>query len=205
MRFGLTVQELEELQDKNEEQMDFLKYYYLKMPVSISKSVMNKICWRIEDEFDNFKSMDKNDSFDFNILKTNKKYSKGRYNAIKKLYHDYVSKIQEFAKISKIKRISIDDRKIHKKMLREGFKSQVYGLCNDAEELCNIVIDICYGTNKSKQFAWDICGDIIIQNLLKNNNYIVSYPVIDECGDIEYGGEKFSMLTKEVEDEDSIK
>ena len=38
-------------------------------------------------------------------------------------------------------------------------------------KLNNMIIDICYKNNSSKQFAWDICGDVILENLFKRNNY----------------------------------
>ena len=88
--------------------------------------------------------------------------------------------------------------KIHKEIFKEEFRAQAYSLSNDAEELCNIVVDICYNSNVSKKFAWDVCGDVIIRNLLRRNNYLVSYPVLDENGDIEFGGNKFKMISKEV-------
>ncbi len=60
-------------------------------------------------------------------------------------------------------------------------------------------MDLCYSKSKySKQFAWDICGDVFIQNLLKRNNYMVSYPTLDKEGDIEFGGLHFSMNTTEI-------
>jgi hypothetical protein len=38
----------------------------------------------------------------------------------------------------------------------------------------------------------------IFQNVLKNNNYIISYPVKDENGDIEFGGNMFSLHTQQI-------
>jgi len=197
MRFGITIDELISLENKTEEQIEYLKWYYIKMPVSISKSVMNRICWRIEKEFDNYNIINNND-FDYSILMTNSKYSKGRYNAINKLYQDYTEKTQQYSQNIKSKRIDNEENKIHRQILKDTFKKKAYELCSNAEELCNIVISICYKNNNSKQFAWDICGDIIINNLLKNNNYIVSYPILNKFGDIEFGGNKFSMFTEDI-------
>ena len=132
-------------------------------------------------------------------LKTNKQYSKGRFNAIKELYKDYRQKIQQQLQIFKLQKIDAEERKIHRQIFKEDFRNKAFVLCSDTEELCNIVIDLCYkNSNDSKQFAWDICGDIIIENLLKNNNYKVSYPILDELGDIYFDGNSFSMVTVEV-------
>jgi hypothetical protein len=181
----------------------FLKWYYIKMPLSISKSVMNKICWRIEKEFDNYKPS-LNTDFDYTILKTNKQYAKGRYDAIKKLYIEYNEKLKSQSQLYNTQKVDKEERKTLNRMFREQFKIKAYELCSDSEELCNIVIDLCYKSNNSKQFAWDVCGDIIINNLLKNNNYIVLYPILDSTGDIEFSGEKFSMINMEVKNEDNI-
>ena len=59
--------------------------------------------------------------------------------------------------------------------------------------LANILVDICYATNKSKSFAWDIAGEQIFNNVLKNNGYQIEYPIKDEVGDIEFCGNRFSL------------
>lgn len=38
----------------------------------------------------------------------------------------------------------------------------------------------------------------MIQNLLKKNNYLISYPAADENGDIEFGGLHFRMQTVKI-------
>ena len=57
--------------------------------------------------------------------------------------------------------------------MKNVFEAECYKICDNPYELANIVLDICYNTKNSKQFAWDICGDIFIKNILnKNNNKI---------------------------------
>lgn len=205
MRFGITISELQCKENKTEEEINFLKWYDIKMPLSIKPSVMNQICWKIENIFDNYKVTETLNNFDYKILMTDKKYSKGRYDAIKKLYIVYNNKIKEQSQIYNTNKVNKEEKKIFRQVFIEQFKCRAYELCNDAEELCNIVVELCYKNNNSKQFAWDICGDIIINNLLKNNNYKISYPVLDKNGDIEFGGEKFTMITKEVYNEINFK
>lgn len=199
--YGMSINELESLESKSEEQEKYLYYYYLKMPVSLSPSVMNKICWKIEDEFNGIKTKFNNTKFDYTILKSNKKYSRGRYSAIYKIYTDYLQKVQNQKQL--FYKQSSDEEQIMRSIFKESFKAKAYEKCNDSEELCNIVLDICYKNNDNKQFAWDICGDVIIQNLLKKSDYKISYPIEDENGDIEYAGKKFRMIT-EVVNEDYI-
>lgn len=40
-----------------------------------------------------------------------------------------------------------------------------------------------------------MCGTQIIENLLNKNGRKLSFPVSDDNGDIEFGGQRFSMST----------
>jgi hypothetical protein len=193
--FGVSVAQLKDKNDKSDQENIFLKYYYQKMPVFITPSVMNKICWRIEEEFDNLKNIYQEEKFDYHLLMSDQEYTKGRYNKVKDLYIEHNAKMQEYAQEVKRKRIKNTDAQSQRIIFVQSFREKALKLCNNAEELCNIVIELCYkGNRKSKQFAWDICGDQIIENLLKKNNYTHRYPTLDKDGDIEYLGERFSMV-----------
>ena len=55
-----------------------------------------------------------------------------------------------------------------RKILKEHFVKKAYDICPNTEELCNIMVDLCYSeknSGKSKQFAWDIVGEQMIENL----------------------------------------
>ena len=66
----------------------------------------------------------------------------------------------------------------------------------------SFVLDICYKRTATKRFAWAMCGDEIIENLLEKNNRLISYPFYDENGDFDYCGKKFSIRTISLEDTD---
>jgi len=202
IRFGLDVNELINKNNKTQEEITFLQYYNLKMPVFKNKSVMNRICWRIEDEFDKVNLKLSDSEFNYSILKSNLKYSKSNFNRIKDLYNEYNQKIKQHALHSAKEKLEKDEAQVKRFVFKEEFKSQAYQICNNKYELCNIVLDLCYKNNNSKQFAWDICGDVIIENLLKRNNYVVEYPIEDEVGNIEYCGERFSLYSKTIESEE---
>lgn len=199
MRFGISIDELIAKHIKDQDEELFLQYYYRKMPVFINKSTMNRICWRIEKEFNNCKHNILNSEFDFSILKSDKQYATKRHSAIKNLYEQYNNAIRQHSQMNRSNKVDKDDQKLTRYIFKENFKQKAYEICNDSEELCNIVVDLCYKNNSSKQFAWDLCGDIMIDNLLKNNNYIIHYPILDENGDIEFGGIHFSIYTKSLD------
>ena len=64
------------------------------------------------------------------------------------------------------------------------------------EELCDIMLDICYKKEGSKQLAWDVCDKQIVQNLLKRNEGCINFMEADKDGDTEFNGYKFTMKQK---------
>lgn len=158
--------------------------------------MQNKICKRIEEEFDGYvKKNPPPAPFDYTVLKTSMEYTKSQYALIAELYEEYTQKVQEFMVESYYKRMDQDDAIVGKALLLRNFKQLCNEICSNAEQLCNIVLDLCYRNNRSKQFAWDMCGTQIIENLLNKNGRKLSFPVSDDNGDIEFGGQRFSMST----------
>ena len=42
--------------------------------------------------------------------------------------------------------------------------------------LCEILIDLLYDKPNAKSVVWDMCGDVIIDNLLEKSGYMIQYP-----------------------------
>lgn len=73
-------------------------------------------------------------------------------------------------------------------------------ICPNELELCDIIVDLCYTSSKSRQFAWDMCGEIMIRNLLRKHDNLINYPVLVSAGgDFEFGGYRFIMRQKRLE------
>lgn len=197
IQFGISLEELMNKENKNYNELEFLKYYNFKNPLGENPCVMNVICKKIEREFDNLKDIYDNNKFDFNILKTNKIYSKSKYNKISKLHIEYNYELSQFKSSISKQRMTKEERYEQRKLLINNFKEKCLEICSNSEELCNILVDLCYKSSKTKQFVWDICGEQIIKNLLIKNNYTVNYPEIDDNGDIEFNGYKFTMKQKQ--------
>lgn len=200
LEFRMSIDELLTKNNKTNEQKIFLDNYYRFMPVGISDCLMNKICRKFEDKFDGYLKSVKNDvEFNYSILKSNTKYSENTYGLIKGIYNEYVKKTQEFARSIKGDRNNKEEAIINRIMLKEKYIRKCAEICPNEDELCNIVLDICYTNNNSKQFAWDICGKVFIKNLLEHNDNIFTFPIQDDEGGIEFGGYNFNMIELECD------
>lgn len=196
-RFGMTLDHLINKQDKDAAEQKFVDIYYQLLPVSNNNCVINRICRKIEQDIAEFhKKKPKN--FDYSILRCEADYSDDEYTAIRTLYYGYQNSLSEFMAKAKKTRIRDEDRIMQKYLLTQEFEKKCYETVADSGKLCNILLDICYGNgnNKSKQFVWDMCGDVIISNLLHRNGNVMHIPEADENGDIEFGGKRYVM--KEV-------
>ena len=160
---------------------------------------MNKICKRFEQEFDGYigKSLGRV-KFDYEIMKGESGYTYSQMAAIRKLYEEYCKKLQSYAVFSRYERVDEDDLASAVSSMREEFIRECDAVCQNSEILCDIMLDLCYCRSSSKRFAWDICGDMIIKNLLKNNDWVISAPVADPDGDIEYSGSKYKVITSTI-------
>lgn len=198
--FKLTIDELIAKPNKTTFEIDFLDYYYKRFPVGNHNCVTNKICWVFEKEFDGILNvLNKNDEvFDYSILKSDTSYMHDTYKAIKKTYLEYIDKVQKFQQIIKKERVKDEDVSEQRKSFVDVFIEECNKICPNEKQLANIVIDLCYTTNRSKQFAWDISGDVFIENLLSNNNYKIQYPEVDDNGDITFNGFNFTMKSKQI-------
>ena len=200
--FQMTVAELKSIpkSDLTERQEEFLRYYDFRLPVGVNPCVMNKICWRFEDEFDGH--IGKHNSaikFDYSIMRSEDEYTTKQFNSIKRLYDDYNKRLVNYAIFADYERIDDCDSFATLSVMNDEFRKECYKICPNASMLCNIILDICYTRSSTKRFAWNMCGSEIIHNLLIKNDNKISYPTLDCDGDIEFCGNKFIVETTEFE------
>nr|WP_154958218.1 hypothetical protein [Paenibacillus xylanexedens] len=201
-RFGMTVEELTatQEQDGSAEMVQFLQQYEQRMPVSVAPSVMNRLCRRVEKQLDEIKLRNAKNGFDHDILKTSKKYSQTRYKEIQKLYQRHNEELRNYMTHSRKSKVNKEERSARWQVFVSRFKEQAFEICNNEEDLCNMIVDMCYRrADQSKQFVWDVSGEQIIRNLLHRNRQIIHYPVVAEAtGEFEYVGKTFRMTSVEV-------
>lgn len=196
--FQMTVDELRDIPEgkRTERQKDFLRYYDKRMPVGVSDCVMNKICRRFEEEFDGYLGWhNAATEFDYEIMKSGVEYSKLQYNAILKLYENYNQRIKSFMMFANYERVDEYESMANMLDMKNEFISECAKVCPDRAALCDIVLDICYQRSSTKRFAWEMCGDEIIDNLLDRAGGRISFPTLDVAGDVEFCGNRFSVQT----------
>jgi hypothetical protein len=194
--FQMTVPELQALPESalTERQKDFLRYYEVRMPVGDHNCVMNRICHRFEDTFDGYLGRHNAETaFDYTIMKSGVGYSKRQYDAICELCEEYNSRLSNYVVYTKYERTDDFDAYLETERLRVEFEESCAKLCSNRYVLCDILLDICYRRNSTKRFAWAICGEEIVENLLRANGGIIRYPEADDTGDLEYNGSTFRV------------
>lgn len=187
------IKEYENGQLTDENEIKFMENYFYKLPLDRSKSTMNRICWAIEKEFDNV-DLFKDVQFDYSILQNGTKYSQETYEIVKHICKSYKSTLQLAKKHAMIPDCSGDDNGWEGvDVILQNLVENLHIHCPNEEELCEILVDLCYQNNVSKQILWKTCGDTIIQRLLKSHDYKMRYPKRNNDGDFWCQGVKYSM------------
>ena len=184
-----------------DEQRQFIAYYKRRLPVGENNCVMNRICRRFEALFDGKMKQWTEEPFDYTIMKSGHEYTPSQFAQIRKIYDRHNEWMQDQYRRANTEVVSSIDAS-GSKLWQSWFRQQCMTVCSDEELLCDIVLDMCYRRSGMKEFAWDICGHQIIRNLAKHNDNTVTYPSLDEDGDIEYAGLKFSMRQAQMVTED---
>lgn len=196
--YGKTFDEMVNSTDLDDESRKFINYCEKKCPIDMSPSTMNRICWAVEKEFRNENFDFPDSSFDYTIYKSCDFVEDQSYYDIKQLCDKYIDNVRELNR----KRVcNEDERKLlsdDKKQLLETFKDDISMVCPNETVLCDTLLDMCYLGSLPKNIVWDVCGDIIVQNMLKKNDYMMTYPERSENAEFWCGGVKYADRTIKV-------
>ena len=193
VKFNMSIEELRDKKDKTPIQQENYNIFALQCPVNVSPSVINKIAWHIEKHFAQV-NLFKIEEFDTNKLKDSTvEYSTRMYNKVAELREEYNNSLQTVIKKDKRQYIDKETQAIINKILFDNFKEQVIEVCNTVEVACNVLVDLCYRDSKSKDLLWELCGEQLIKNLIKNGFNKIHFPIHDDNGDITFKGMKFKM------------
>lgn len=187
------------IEEMNEKELKFFNMYEFSLPLGTGKCVMNSICEKFEKRFDSIESRRLNKDFDYTIFRSDAEYTDTQYKAIKNLYAEYNQRIQSYVTFQQYEKVDSIDAANTVRMIRDEFVAACSKICPDRKALCNAVLDITYKSESTKSFAWDICGDEIIENLFDRFGYNFSFPVLSDEGDIYYCGYKYDLCEMELE------
>jgi hypothetical protein len=200
-KYKCEIHELYKKENKTFREKEFLVNYEFGCPVNLTPCLCNKIAWMVEDHFRTMERY-KVEQFDKEKLKNpNVGYSTQMYNRVKLIKQQYDEVVHGMTKQHySLENTDEDmDVKLYKETVTEEFKKDCMAICGEEDVVCNIVIDLCYNTGRSKQFAWELYGDIIIRNLLAKNNNKLSFPKQSDEEEFTYKGLTFKMEVVEVE------
>ena len=192
--FKMSTDELRDKENKTQKELETYNIFAQQAPTNISPSLVNKIAWKIEKHFAQ-KSLFTMEQFDTNKLKNpNVKYTRKMFKEVSEIREEYGKEYEKrIREATKQKNADIDLLENLKLSLTEEFVAKVYEVCGSEDIACNVLVDICYKDNKSKQLLWDCCAEQLIKNMIANGYDTLHYPTKCEDGDIEYKGQKFEM------------
>ena len=175
-----------------ENEQKILEFYKKCLPLDVSPSTMNRICWAIEDEFDGVSQHD-DVNFNYEIYKSGIEYTQEDYELIKLKCDVYRQKKRD---INKNKFVGHEDEEESAAdqiiKLNADLEESCFSICPNEQVLCEILLDICYRDGVDVNIVWNLCGDAIVDKLVSKSG-AYSYPELDPDGEFCYGGLNFTM------------
>lgn len=195
---GETLQSL--IQTDNNKADLMLENFAEKIDLTNYDCTVNRICRYIEQNMQDFKELKMANDFDYEVLKSNIDYSRITYNRIAEIYKTYKNKMKELTTELKVAKRDNDFAAQKKQEIQNSFIQDCDEVCPNQEMLADILVDMVYGAKGSKEFAWLICGEQLISNLLRNYNNEIKMPIrSDDDFDFNFGGNKYKMIEKVIE------
>ena len=158
-----------------------------------------------KDEEYNYALYSKKELDAMNILAEERKLLEDETKVNKKIISEVVKKYKEYKELVKARKENYDgmdkeEGKDSADTMYTLLRSDLLQLDIDRKTLVNIMIDMAYKTGKiSVVFLWAMFGVDILDNLLRNKDYIIEYPkLVEEEGDFTYDGYNFKMAQKQL-------
>lgn len=193
-KYHISLDELLNSDDLPEELQREREYYYNKCPVDMSPGTINRIAWAVNKKFDDFNNLPIV-LFDKEIIKSGVGYDMSDYYKVSDIYREYKSNIVNLVKKTKNDEVDEEESGVFDKSIIDlTFKSKFYEACSNGKILCDILIDLLYDKPNSKGVVWDMCGDVIIDNLLEKSGGMITYPeAVDSDEEFSCCRKKFKM------------
>lgn len=172
--FNMSLEEILNKEIKTETEESFVFWFHKKMQFGLGACAMNRICWYVESEFENYKTQLKhNGQFNYNRLKVKRRCTEEHRQKLLELSKEYITNVAAYKK-SKANNTRDNDNDIsedkddivsRREHMKQHYKNAAKEICPDDNERLNIILDMCYGYKNNKQFCWDCIGDLILKRL----------------------------------------
>lgn len=191
-RFGMIPSQLMEQEALTDEQSEFIKWYWIKMPLGTHDCVMNRICRRVEEETSAQRRPSSVSPYDYSHLSTGLTGTASMRSAVIDGGREYGA---ELARLAKCYQNGAGDYDLRVRDAKQRFIEESMLLkCPNMDVACDIAIRQCCKKRSNMGFLWDLFGDILIERLLDKHDRIIHVPVKNENGTIEFCGEKYSVV-----------
>lgn len=191
-RFGVLPGELMEQEVLTDAQADFIKWYWIKMPLGTHECVMNRICRRVEEETSAQRRAVRVEPYNYNRLSTGEIGTVSMRNAVIDGGKEYGA---ELTRLAKCYQSGSNDYDLHVRDAKQRFIEESMLLkCPNIDVACDIAIKQCCKKRANIGFLWDLFGDVIIARLLELKGHIIHVPVADDNGTIEFCGNRYSVV-----------
>jgi len=201
-KFGCTLDQLLKKQNKTAQESYYVSDYYRRMPVIKNNSVMNMLCGMIEAIDFKYKRPKNNENVDemFEVLfDKDIEIDEDKLNKLNELYGKFNKKRHFKFKNSVLSSIDfeMEDNNERSNLMNEFYeeiRNEAQSICPNAKELANHLICITYALNPndSKEFAWSIGTEGIIDILKSKSDFNIEMPMLDVDGE-EYLGKKYKL------------
>lgn len=195
---------------KNDVDEVVIQYYLYRMPVGVNSCTMNRLCWIIEDELEEFEDdLKKKRKFDYDSLKSGDEYKNSQYYGIRPIFKEYLRYARTNSVIdnSNTKNKETGADRIEKlNFYNENMLRTMHQKCSDDNILCDILLDLCKKNASSVSIVWALFPDIIIKRLFDKAGNKAHVLVKDDNGDVEYCSERYKDVLvdmNKIDEEDA--
>jgi hypothetical protein len=194
-KFRMELEEILAMYENNEplqeEQRTFVERFLHSLKLDRSKSTCNMICWEIESIFDGKTGFacDKVDLY--SLVRSNDECSPTLLDKITKLCKKSEQKRAIKCAIGFILNKEVFEYDEEYSNVDYNMTDILSEVCNNEEQLCDLLLDYCYKYNGNKEILWNVCGETIFNRLAQGKS--LYYPSLDPNGDFEVQGKKYVM------------
>ena len=199
-KYGYDINELKNCKYQTEETLKSLNDFESLSPLIDNDSTMNLLCHYMEEKIQEIKTCRKNKFSDYELMLSHKNENSNLLEHIESIIPYYNRFLQ--IRTKDVVEQEETDYAVYGIDINSLKTSMFNNISSNENELCDICVLLVYSIhpNYKKDFAWDLFGDIIIKNIIKNTDGIAYMPVKDNNGNIEYLYSKYRFIELDLKE-----